>query len=165
MSTVDKKHDNDNKFLTFYISDELYALSVTHIKEILEYSIVTKVPLMHRCISGITNIRGSVIPIIDLSIRLELNYEQKINKRTSIIVLEKEDEVANFLVGIVVDEVNEVYEILTNSQEETPVFGNKIRKEFVEHIAKIKGQFIPILNPNTLIDINELSLVHNAEEL
>ena len=82
----------DTQFLTFYVADELYALSVLNIKEILEYSIVTAVPLMNECISGITNIRGEVIPLIDLSLRLDISNEENISKRTSIIVIEKEDE-------------------------------------------------------------------------
>ncbi|MEA2091336.1 MAG: chemotaxis protein CheW [Campylobacterota bacterium] len=164
MSTL-KEESSDNQYLTFYVADELFALSVTHIKEILEYSIVTKVPLMHKCVSGITNIRGSVIPVVDLGIRLKIKDEQTINKRTSIIVIEKEDEIQNFLVGLVVDEVNEVYDILTKAQEETPIFGNEIRKEFVEHIAKVKGQFIPILNSSTLVDLEELSQVSIAKDI
>ena len=161
-----KQENNENQFLTFYVSDDLYALSVNNIKEILEYSIITKVPMIHKSISGITNIRGSVIPVIDLGVRLDIKDEQSLNKRTSIIVIEKEDlNGDNFLVGLLVDEVNEVYDILTKSQEETPAFGNKIRKEFVEHIAKVKGQFIPILNTSTLIDIEELSQIDDTKEM
>jgi len=160
-----KEKDSDNQFLTFYILEELYALSVIHIKEILEYTPVTKVPLMHKCLSGITNIRGSVIPVLDLGVRLELKEKHNINKRTSIIVIEKKNEIQNFLVGLVVDEVNEVYNILNTSQEETPTFGNKIKKEFVEHIGKVKGHFIPILNPDAVINIEELSTVYAVKEI
>jgi len=162
---VDKKENNDNQFLTFYVADEMYALSVTHIKEIIEYSIVTKVPLMPKCISGITNIRGSVIPVVDLGIRLELSDTRSVNKRTSIIVIDKDDEIKNFQVGLVVDEVHKVFDIYTKEQEETPAFGSKIRKEFVEHIGKIDGQFIPILNSDTLINIDELSKVSQAKDI
>jgi len=163
MSIV-KENSNDNQFLTFYVADEMYALSVTCIKEILEYSIVTKVPLMQKCVSGITNIRGSVIPVIDLGIRLDITDLQTINKRTSIIVIEKEDEIQNFHVGLIVDEVNEVYDIFDKEQEDAPVFGSKIRKDFIEHIGKVKGQFIPILNSSRLIDIEELSQVNYIKD-
>ncbi len=163
MNNTSENMNNDNQFLTFYINDELYALSVIYIKEILEYSIVTKVPLMHKCINGITNIRGSVIPVIDLSIRLGISEAQTINKRTSIIVIEKEDEVQNFLVGLVVDEVNEVYNIFNKEQEDAPTFGSKIRKEFIEHIGKVHGLFIPILNSSAIINIDELSQISNPK--
>lgn len=156
-----KDKNSDNQFLTFYIANELYALSVTSIKEILEYSIVTKVPLMQKCISGITNIRGSVIPVIDLGMRLEISEIQAINKRTSIIVIEKEDGVGKFQIGLVVDEVNEVFEIFTKEQEDAPVFGSKIRKDFIEHIGKVNGQFIPILNSSTIVNVEELSKITN----
>ncbi|QOY55294.1 purine-binding chemotaxis protein CheW [Candidatus Sulfurimonas marisnigri] len=163
MSTANQD-SSDNQFLTFYVAGEIYALSVLHIKEIIEYSIVTKVPLMQECVSGITNIRGSVIPVIDLGIRLNISHTQTINKRTSIIVIEKEDEIQNFQVGLVVDEVNEVYDIITKEQEDAPVFGSKIRKEFIEHIGKVKGSFIPILNSSELVNIEELSKVNNAKD-
>ncbi|MEA2098795.1 MAG: chemotaxis protein CheW [Campylobacterota bacterium] len=159
------KESNDNQFLTFYVEDEMYALSVVHIKEIIEYSIVTKVPLMSECISGITNIRGSVIPVVDLGIRLNVTDTQTINKRTSIIVIEKEDEIKNFQVGLIVDEVHKVYDIFTKEQENAPAFGSNIRKEFIEHIGKVDGQFIPILNSSTLINVKELSQVNDAKDI
>jgi purine-binding chemotaxis protein CheW len=156
---------NDNQFLTFYVADEIYALSVLNIKEIIEYSKVTKVPLMDRCISGITNIRGSVIPLINLGIRMNTSKDETINKRTSIIVIEKEDKVKNFQVGLIVDEVNKVYDILNQEQEDAPTFGSKIRKEFIEHIAKINGTFIPILNSSQIVNIDELSQIVDTKEV
>ena len=164
MSTQNEE-SSESQFLTFYIADELYALSVKYIKEILEYSIVTKVPLMQSCISGITNIRGNVIPLLDLGIRLGLRNTQTINKRTSIIVIEKEHEIQNIQVGLIVDEVNEVYDIFTKEQVSAPVFGSKIRKEFIEHIGKVNGLFIPILNSEELVNIEELSIVSNAKDI
>jgi len=164
MSIVNKD-SNDNQFLTFYVAGEIYALSVLHIKEILEYSIVTKVPLMQECISGITNIRGSVIPVIDLGIRLDISDVQTINKRTSIIVIEKEDTLQTLQIGLVVDEVNEVYDIITKEQEDAPIFGSKIRKEFIEHMGKVDGSFIPILNSSALINLEELSLISDEKDM
>jgi len=164
MSTINKEN-SDNQFLTFYVADDMYALSVSYIEEIIEYSIVTKVPLMPKCISGITNIRGNVIPVIDLGIRLGLSNTQSINKRTSIIVIKKKDDIKDFQVGLIVDEVHKVYNIFTKEQENTPTFGSKIRKEFIEHIGKVDGQFIPILNSSALINVEELSQVSDAKEI
>jgi len=120
---------------------------------------------MQKSISGITNIRGSVIPVIDLGIRLNILDTQTINKRTSIIVIEKEDEIQNFQVGLIVDEVNEVYDIFNKEQEDAPVFGSKIRKDFIEHIGQVKGEFIPILNSSAIVDIQELAQVRNAKDI
>lgn len=160
-----KEDTNDNKFLTFYIKDELYALSVKNVKEILEYSVITKVPLMHECISGITNIRGSVIPVIDLGILLNLKETQSINKRTSIIIIEKEDPIQNFNIGLIVDEVNQVFDILAKEQENTPSFGSKIRKDFIENIGKVNGLFVPILDSAALVNIDELSEVSSVKDI
>jgi len=162
---IKNQDSSENQFLTFYVSGDIYALSVLHIKEILEYSIVTKVPLMQPCISGITNIRGNVIPVIDLGIRMNVSKEQTLNKRTSIIVIEKEDEIQNFQVGLVVDEVNEVYDIYTKEQEDAPVFGSKIRKDFIANIGKVKGQFIPILNASVLVNLQELSQINHKKDI
>ncbi|MCD4667621.1 MAG: chemotaxis protein CheW [Sulfurimonas sp.] len=163
--SIIKEDSNDNQFLTFYVAGEIYALSVLNIKEILEYSIVTKVPLMNKCISGITNIRGNVIPVIDLGIRLSITDTHTINKRTSIIVIKKEDETQNFHVGLIVDEVNKVYEIFTKEQESAPAFGSQIRKDFIDYIGKVDGEFIPILNPEELINIEELSQVNYEKDI
>ncbi len=163
--SIIKEDSNDNQFLTFYVAGEIYALSVLNIKEILEYSIVTKVPLMNKCISGITNIRGNVIPVIDLGIRLSITDTHTINKRTSIIVIKKGDETQNFHVGLIVDEVNKVYEIFTKEQESAPGFGSQIRKDFIDYIGKVDGEFIPILNPEELINIEELSQVNYEKDI
>jgi len=151
--------NTDNQFLTFYVADEIYALSVLNIKEIIEYSKITQIPLMDNCISGVTNIRGNIIPLINLGIRMDITKDLNINKRTSIIVIEKEDNIQNFQVGLIVDEVDKVYDILNKEQEDAPAFGSKIRKDFIEHIAKINGVFIPILNSSQIINIEELSKV------
>ena len=163
--SIKNQDSSENQFLTFYVSGEIYALSVLHIKEILEYSVVTKVPLMQPCISGITNIRGNVIPVVDLGIRMNVSNKQTLNKRTSIIVIEKEDTIQNFQVGLVVDEVNEVYDIYTKEQEEAPVFGSKIRKDFIANIGKVKGEFIPILNSSTLVNLEELSQINHKKDI
>jgi purine-binding chemotaxis protein CheW len=80
-------------------------------------------------------------------------------------VIEKEDSVKNFQVGLIVDEVNKVYDILNQEQEDAPTFGSKIRKEFIEHIAKINGTFIPILNSSQLVNIDELSQIVDTREV
>jgi purine-binding chemotaxis protein CheW len=158
---VVKQNSNDNQFLTFYISDKIYGMAVLHIKEILEYSRITHVPLMQECVRGVTNVRGNVVPIIDLGMRLGAREVSDVNKRTSVIVIEKEDEIQNFDVGLIVDEVDKVYEILQDDLENAPDFGSKIRSDFIEKMGKINGQFVTILDPFMVINIDELSQVHD----
>ena len=158
MSERNKESKND-QFLSFYVAKDLYAISVLHIKEIVEYSKVTEVPLMTPEVKGITNIRGNVIPIVDLGVRLGLTKYCEIGKRTSIVIVEKIDGDEKFEVGLIVDEVDKVYNIIAKEYEDAPSFGSKIRKEFIEYMGKIDGRFIAVLAPATLIDIDELSQV------
>lgn len=158
MSKENKKSKAD-QFLTFYVDKDLYAISVLYIKEIVEYSKVTHVPLMTEEVQGITNIRGNVIPIVDLSIRLGLKQSSEIGKRTSIVIVEKIEDEEAFEVGLIVDEVDKVYHIEEKEYEDAPSFGSHIRKEFIDYMGKIEGRFIAVLQPSTLINIDELSQV------
>ena len=148
----------EHQYLTFMLGDEVFAISALSIKEIITYCNVTQVPSMNNYIDGITNVRGNVIPVVLLSHRFELPYRKATN-RTCIIIVSVIYENEKCDVGLVVDKVDRVYDILPSHMEEIPTFGTKVRREFLHKMGKVDGRFISILDSNVILDIDELSRV------
>ena len=99
-----------NQFLTFQLAGEIYAIDILHIREIIEYGNLTQVPMVPAFIAGVINLRGSVVPVIDLGARFG-KARTRITKRTSIVIIEIADRDKMIEIGITVDLVNEVLEI------------------------------------------------------
>jgi purine-binding chemotaxis protein CheW len=149
---------NAVQFLTFQLNEEEYGISILNIKEIVDYGHVTKVPMMTDFIAGVINLRGSVVPIVDLALRFSKKPSVR-TKRSSIVILEIEHESKKLEIGVTVDVVNEVLDILPNEIEVTPSFGTKIRTDFISGMGKVEGQLLVLLNIHNILDINELSAV------
>ena len=147
----------ETQYLTLYISQEIFALEVLRIQEVIPSSYVTPIPLMQSYINGVMNVRGDIIPIINLSKRLELDAGDSTNKE-SIIIVSIMHENIKIVVGIVVSSVNKVFEQNIDDLESSPTFGSKIKKDFIKQIAKIDDEFIPILDLDKILDIDEISL-------
>ncbi|MCP4186027.1 MAG: purine-binding chemotaxis protein CheW [Gammaproteobacteria bacterium] len=147
------------QFLTFVLSNEIYGIGILHIREIIEYANLTVVPLMPDFISGVINLRGNVVPVVNLTRRFELDPKE-INKRTSIVIIDiKDDEDESVEVGIVVDIVNEVIELSDSEIAAPPTFGTRIRSDFIQGMGKIDDKLMVLLDVNHVLSINELSAV------
>jgi purine-binding chemotaxis protein CheW len=145
----------EHQHLTFIVKDETFAIAVLEIKEIIEYASITHVPQMYSFMAGVTNVRGNVIPVIDLKDRLGLG--QASNDNRTCIIVETLDEAETLLVGLIVDTVDQVYPLLPEMREPAPNFGTRIRKDFILSMAKINDRFITILNLSALLNVEELS--------
>lgn len=145
----------EHQHLTFVVNNETFAIAVLDIKEIIEYSTITRIPQMESFMMGVTNVRGKIIPVVDLSDRLGLGVTTEGN-RTCIIV-ETHDEGEMYEVGLLVDMVDQVYAILPENQEQSPSFGTRVHKEFISNMARIGEGFVSILNLSTLLSVEELS--------
>ena len=143
------------QYLTFMLGGEMFAIAILGIKEIIEYEGLTEVPMMPECIRGVINLRGSVVPVMDLSSRFGKNITA-VTKRTCIIIVEIEGEGDRQDMGIVVDAVNAVLEIPSSEIEPGPEFGAKIRTDFIEGMGKVNGKFVIILNVNQVLSVDEL---------
>jgi purine-binding chemotaxis protein CheW len=155
---TDKKTSIESgQFLTFVLGGEAFALGILHIKEIIQYGDLTAVPMMPSFIRGVINLRGRVVPVVDLSARFGRGTTS-ISRRTSIIIIEMEqdDEAENQHIGIVVDAVNEVIDIDSANIEPPPSFGAKIRPDFISGMAKKDGKFIIVLNLYQVLSIEEM---------
>ncbi|MET0267252.1 MAG: chemotaxis protein CheW [Duganella sp.] len=134
-----------SQYLTFMLGDEQFAVGILHIKEIIEYGSLAAVPMMPSCVRGVINLRGAVVPVIDLSARFGRGVSS-IGKRTSIIIAEIEEEgVGRQVLGMMVDAVNAVVEIEAGEIEAAPSFGTRIRPDFIAGIGKINSKFVILL--------------------
>lgn len=160
--TVIETQDS-NQFLTFMISGETYGINILDIKEIIEYGTLTPVPMMPDFIAGVINLRGSVVTVVNLKLRFGDNASE-ISKRTSIVIIEVDNNDKKTEIGIIVDMVNEVIELAEVDIEPAPSFGARIRADFIKGMGKIGEQFLILLNVNHVLSIEELSIVEQTKE-
>lgn len=152
------KNEEGSQFLSFFLKNERFAINVSHVKEIIEYTQITCVPMMQKFLAGVTNIRGNVIPVIDLSSRLGMGSSD-ICKKSCIITVEMTIEDTTSEIGLVVDMVDQVYDIKAEHKMQAPEFGTKIRKEFMQMMARIEDKFITILDISGVLELQELSKI------
>jgi purine-binding chemotaxis protein CheW len=164
MSEIATKGRDSNQFLSFYLKKEMFAVNVSIVKEIIEYTQITRVPMMQSFIAGVTNIRGNVIPVLDLPDRLGLGRSD-ISKRSCVITLETHIGGEESEVGIIVDMVDQVYEVSASHKMDAPEFGAKIRKDFMQMMVKVDGRFITLLDMNGILNIEELSRINRKRSL
>lgn len=150
------------QYLTFMLGGETFAICILRIKEIIEYHGLTEVPLMPACIRGVINLRGEVVPVLDLSARFG-KQPSPVTKRTCIVIIEgPRDEVSRQDIGVVVDAVNAVQEIPVSDIEPPPAFGTHIRTGFIEGIGKINGKFVILLNIGQVLSQDELGALERG---
>ncbi|QPK62446.1 purine-binding chemotaxis protein CheW [Methylomonas sp. LL1] len=145
------------QYLTFVLGSEVYALGILHIKEIIDYGNLTEVPMMPACVRGVINLRGSVVPVVDLMARFGKG-NTSIAKRTGIVIVETVGQSADNQqdIGIIVDAVNEVIDIARQDIEPPPSFGAGIRPEFINGMAKRNDRFIILLDVNKVLSVEEM---------
>jgi purine-binding chemotaxis protein CheW len=154
------KGSEDQQYLTFLLGGEMFAVAIRNIHEIIEYGNLTEVPMMPSFIRGVVNLRGSAIPVVDLSARLELKQKTKISKHTCIVILEVEgSEESRHEIGVMVDSVSEVLEIPHSEIEPPPAFGSRKRMDFMQGVGKVAGKFVIILEASKVLSDDELSLL------
>jgi len=166
-SNVENESENVQQYLTFMLGGKLYGLAILNIKEIIEYGDVTEVPLTPAFITGVINLRGSVVPVIDLSQRFA-GKETELTKRTSIVIIEVKNDDLRIEIGVTVDLVNEVLDIDSNEIEPAPSLGDQIQTNFISGMAKVEGKLLILLSIENVLSIEELSMVggiQSSEEL
>lgn len=133
-----------SQYLSFMLGQDMFAMGILSVREILEYAGVTPVPQMPASICGVINLRGTAVPVLDLARRLE-REPSAISKRTCIIVVEVAGEEGPFVIGILVDAVNAVLDIPGGDIEPAPRFG-AVKADLLHGIGKVHGRFILLLN-------------------
>ena len=162
MTNTAEKQLSNKQFLTFSIGKEHFGMDLTQTREIIEYAGITQVPLMPKFLSGVINLRGEVVPVIDLSVRLGRD-PITIHKRTCVIVIELQTFEQHCVLGLLADAVNEVIDLSEENIEDAPAFGAKIRAEFIQGIAKRGEEFIVLLDAEKTLSPIELAHLVEAE--
>jgi len=146
----------EQQYLTFQLGAEMFAVGILNIREIIEYGSLTTVPMMPAFVRGVINLRGSVVPVIDLAARFG-RKESVINRRSCIVILEVDGSSGLQEVGVVVDAVSEVLEIPASDIEQPPSFGARIRADFITGMGKVDGRFVILLNVQKVLDVDEMA--------
>ena len=150
------------QYLTFMLGGEMFAIGILAIKEIIEYGGLTAVPMMPASIRGVINLRGAVVPVLDLAVRFG-RRPNDITKRTCIVIVEVETDGEQQVLGVLVDAVNAVLEIAASEIEPAPTFGAKIPTDFIEGMGKVNGKFVILLNAGCVMSAAELDALAKVE--
>lgn len=151
------------QYLTFRLGGEMFSINILSIKEIIWYTNLTEVPMMPSCIRGVINLRGAVVPVMDLSARFG-KASTPVTKSSCIVIIEIDTQTQgdSQSMGVVVDAVQAVLEIPSSEIEPAPTFGAKIRSDFIEGIAKVNGKFVILLNVNRVLSAEEIGAMGQA---
>jgi purine-binding chemotaxis protein CheW len=152
------------QFLTLTLGEELFALPIEHVREIIEFGGLTEIPLMPTFLRGVINLRGAVVPVVDLAVRFG-RERTAIAKRTCIVIVEVAQDEGMQLLGIIVDAVNAVLAVEPSQLENRPTFGARIRTDFIAGILKHGEQFVIVLDIPQVLSLEELAeLVGTLEQ-
>jgi purine-binding chemotaxis protein CheW len=153
---------NETKqYLTFKLNEEVFGVDVAQVREILDYVKITKVPQTPEFMCGVINLRGSVVPVVDMNMKFGMvKTERTVN--TCIVVVEVILNEEKTILGALVDSVQEVFEIDPANIEPAPRIGTKLRTEFIKGMGKHDDKFIIILDIDKIFSSEELEVVQNA---
>src|SRR5690348_1833072 len=155
--------EQSRQYLMFVLGGESFAMGILAIKEIIEYSDLTQVPMMPAYVRGVINLRGAVVPVIDLCVRFG-KQPSAVTKRSCIVIIEIDAAGERHDIGVVVDAVNAVLEIPSSEIEPPPSFGAHIRTEFIQGMGKVNGRFVILLDVNHVLAVEEMGVLTGAQE-
>ncbi|SDB59165.1 purine-binding chemotaxis protein CheW [Desulfonatronum thiosulfatophilum] len=152
-----------NQYLTFTLDKELYAMDIAKVREVLEYTDITRVPRTPDFLRGVINVRGRAVPVVDMRLKFGMTRtEETVN--TCIIIVEVDVDGENTILGALADSVQEVFDLEPDQIEPAPRLGTRIKTEFIEGMGKNGEQFIIILNIDKIFSAEELAIVKDVEE-
>lgn len=149
------------QYVTFSLGEELFGVEVSRAREILSVTPVTKVPQTPEYLLGVINLRGQVVPVVDMRLKLGLSTKQE-TEDTCIIVVEVHIGGEEIIVGVLADAVREVLEVSSDQIEPPPRLGTRLKTDFIDGMGKIDEQFMILLNIDKVFNSDELVLVHEV---
>ena len=153
--------EREGKYLTFTMAEEEYGIGILKIKEIIGMMPITSVPQTPEFVKGVINLRGKVIPVIDLRLRFSMG-EKEYNDRTCIIVVEIQGHSGTVIIGIVVDSVSEVLNIKADEIEDTPTFGTRLNTDYILGMAKMAKSVKILLDIDRVLSAEEIAELDKA---
>jgi len=149
--------EQGRQYLTFSVCGDVFAMPISGIREIIEYRQPTDVPMMPAYIRGVINLRGRVVPVIDLAVRFG-RPAGEVTRRTCIVIVEIAQEGHKQDISVVVDAVSAVVDIADADVEPPPQFGARVRTDFISGMGKLAGKFVVILDAERVLSVEELSM-------
>ncbi|MDP1999427.1 MAG: chemotaxis protein CheW [Rhodoferax sp.] len=146
------------QYLTFSLGDEVFAMDIRAVREIIQHAALTPVPLMPEFVRGVINLRGAVVPVIDLQARFG-RPKAKLGKKTCIVIFDATADGEKSELGLMVDAVSEVIDIAPRDIEPPPQFGTSIQRDYIRGLGKVKGEFVVILETDRALNIDDMALV------
>ncbi|MBF0377920.1 MAG: purine-binding chemotaxis protein CheW [Desulfamplus sp.] len=156
-------NDREGKYLTFSLAREEYGIGILQVKEIIGMMPITSVPRTPNFVKGVINLRGKVIPVIDLRLRFSIP-ESEYTERTCIIVVEITASYGEMVIGIVVDSVSEVLNIKGENIEDSPSFGTSLDSEYILGMAKLEGGVKILLDIDKVLTSEEINLLERNKQ-
>jgi purine-binding chemotaxis protein CheW len=144
------------QYLTFSLSEEVFAMDIRTVREIIQYGPMTTVPLMPGFVRGVINLRGAVVPVIDLQARFGRAAAQ-VGKKSCIVIFDALRNAERVELGLLVDAVSEVIEIAASHIEPPPDFGSSVRRDFIRGMGKLASRFVIILEPDRAFDVEDMA--------
>ena len=161
LDTQEAMNELAGKYLTFYLGQEGYGLEILKVQEIIGMQEITKIPKAPDYVKGVINLRGKVIPVVDLRLKFSMP-EQEISRKTCIIVTQVQRGQSSLTIGIVVDEVSEVMEISGDQIEPAPAFGIQVDTNFILGMAKSESAVKILLDIDKVLSADEVAALSNT---
>lgn len=149
------------QYLTFKLSEEIFGVDVAQVREILDYVKITKVPQTPDFMCGVINLRGSVVPVVDMNLKFGMQKRER-TVNTCIVVVEVKIDDSTTIIGALVDSVQEVFEIEPENIEPAPKIGTKLKTDFIKGMGKQDDKFIIILDIDKVFTTEEIELVQSS---
>ena len=151
------------QYLTFVLGTETFAIGIMAIKEIIEYASLTEVPMMPTYVRGVINLRGAVVPVLDLPVRFG-KTSSEVTTRTCIVIIDVVLGSERHVLGLVVDAVNAVLDIVPSDIEPPSAFGASIRTEFIRGMVKINSKFVIVIDVDHVLAADEVQALTEIQQ-
>jgi purine-binding chemotaxis protein CheW len=152
-----------SQYLTFQLGGEEYGVNILNVEEIKSGDKITKIPKTPDYILGVMNLRGDIVPVVDLRERFQIKAPESL-KHQVVIILNVKTDTGRRVVGVIIDDVSDVYDLSDDQIQPSPDLGNAISTEFIHGIATLASKIIIVLNSDRLFSMEELSKMADLEE-
>jgi purine-binding chemotaxis protein CheW len=153
-----------NQYLSFKLDQEIYALDITQVREILDFSEITKVPRMPEFMRGVINLRGGVVPVVDLRLKFGMSRTEK-TVDTCIIIIDLKIESESTLLGVLADSVQEVMTLEQDQISPPPKIGARLNTEFIKGMGRKNEEFIVIIDIDKVFSLDEVTMPQGNEQV
>jgi purine-binding chemotaxis protein CheW len=156
--------DQITQYLTFRLQDEIFALDITTVREVLDFTSITKVPRTPDFMRGVINLRGSVVPVVDLRLKFGMTMTEK-TVNTCVIIVEVKVDSEAVILGVLADSVQEVMNLDADHIEPAPRIGTHLKTDFIKGMGKHHDRFLMLLDIDRVFSSNELADLRTADEI